>query len=246
MARRPPLTLRWKLVLLAFALVVLPAGIFGIIASRDASRALEATVGHQLHMVAANVGGDLEAALAEQQGKLRGWADQEVMREIIVGDVDKRVSRLLVGLPASTGQSRLPRHPRRRPDPQGRTIAAPPPTPMCLWGRERDRSARARRRRPRDRRSRAFSAGPAGASSSSPPRSATPRTRPRSSGVLVATYDWTRSAGALVRGVAPLPRPDGPRRRDPRASTSVGTLIGALVATPGHYQVGTPTSRARG
>jgi hypothetical protein len=39
-----------------------------------------------------DVGGDLEAALAEQQGKLRSWARQDVMREIIVGDVDKRIA----------------------------------------------------------------------------------------------------------------------------------------------------------
>ncbi len=123
MARRPPLTLRWKLVLLAFALVVLPAGIFGIIASRDASRALEATVGHQLHMVAANVGGDLEAALAEQQGKLRGWAHQDVMREIIVGDVDKRIATSLqaqqAGDPAYLDLFVV--------DPTGRTIASSNP-----------------------------------------------------------------------------------------------------------------------
>ncbi|MEB2285247.1 MAG: hypothetical protein B6D46_07425 [Polyangiaceae bacterium UTPRO1] len=95
MTRRPTLTLRGKLVLLAFALVTLPAGIFGVIASRDASRALEATIGHQLHLIAADVGGDLEAALAEQQGKLRAWARQDVMREIIVGDVDKRIATFL-------------------------------------------------------------------------------------------------------------------------------------------------------
>jgi signal transduction histidine kinase len=95
MARRPPLTLRWKLVLLAFVLVTLPAGLFGVIASRDASRALDATVGHQLHMIAADVGGDLDAAIVEQQGKLRAWARQDVMREIIVGDVDKRIATFL-------------------------------------------------------------------------------------------------------------------------------------------------------
>ena len=39
--------------------------------------------------------GDLAAALAEQQGKLRGWAHQGVMREIIVGDVDKRIASFL-------------------------------------------------------------------------------------------------------------------------------------------------------
>jgi len=89
------LSLRLKLVLLAFALVVVPGGLFGMMASRDAARALEATAGRQLHMVAGNVAGDLEAALAEQQGKVRGWAHQDVMREIIVGDVDKRIATFL-------------------------------------------------------------------------------------------------------------------------------------------------------
>ena len=121
----PPrqLSLRWKLVLLAFVLVVLPASIFGVIASRDASRALEATVGHQLHMVAADVGGDLEAALVEQQGKLRAWAHQDVMREIIVGDVDKRIATFLqaqqAGDPAYLDLFVV--------DPNGRTIASSNP-----------------------------------------------------------------------------------------------------------------------
>jgi len=59
MSRRPIFSLRLKLVLLAFVLVVVPAGIFGVIASRGASRALEATVGHQLNMVAGDVARDL-------------------------------------------------------------------------------------------------------------------------------------------------------------------------------------------
>jgi two-component system sensor histidine kinase HydH len=89
------LSLRLKLVILAFVLVVVPAGIFGVIASRSASRALEATIGHQLHMIASDVARDLEATLAEQQSNLRGWARQDVMREIIVGDVDKRIATFL-------------------------------------------------------------------------------------------------------------------------------------------------------
>ncbi len=123
MSRRPPLTLRWKLVLLAFVLVVVPAGIFGVIASRDASRALEATVGHQLHMVAADVGGDLETAIVQQQGTLRAWARQDVMREIIVGDVDKRIATFLraqqAGDPAYLDLFVV--------DPNGRTIASSNP-----------------------------------------------------------------------------------------------------------------------
>lgn len=123
MSRPRQLSLRWKLLLLAFVLVVLPASIFGVIASRDASRALEATVGHQLHMVAADVGGDLEAALAEQQGKLRAWTHQDVMREIIVGDVDKRIATFLqaqqAGDPAYLELFVV--------DPTGRTIASSNP-----------------------------------------------------------------------------------------------------------------------
>ena len=109
--------------LLAFVLVVVPAGIFAVIASRDASHALEATVGHQLHMVAADVGGDLEAVLVEQQGKLRAWARQDVMREIIVGDVDKRIATFLraqqAGDPAYLDLFVV--------DPNGRTIASSDP-----------------------------------------------------------------------------------------------------------------------
>jgi signal transduction histidine kinase len=99
--RRPTPSLRAKLVLLAFALVIVPGSLFGVMASRDASRALEATVGHQLHMVAEDVARDVEDDLTEQLGKIRGWARQEVMREIIVGDVDKRIATLLQSLRAS-------------------------------------------------------------------------------------------------------------------------------------------------
>jgi two-component system, NtrC family, sensor histidine kinase HydH len=91
----PTLTLRAKLVLLAFVLVIVPGGIFGATASRDAARALEATVGHQLSMVAGDVAGDLATALADQEGKVGVWTRQGVMREIIVGDVDKRIASFL-------------------------------------------------------------------------------------------------------------------------------------------------------
>src|SRR5262249_26346794 len=52
--------------------------------------------------------------------EVRGWARQDVMREVIVGDVDKRVSRLLVGI-----REHNPAYlDLRVSDASGRTVAA--------------------------------------------------------------------------------------------------------------------------
>lgn len=194
MAHRPTLTLRWKLVMLAFVLVTLPAGLFGVIASRDASRALEATVGHQLHMIAADVGGDLEAALLEQEGKLRSWARQDVMREIIVGDVDKRIASFLqaqhAGDPSYLDLFVV--------DPRGSTVASSDPrligvSPPPLADRRGDAAAQA-----------VFLRGPL-------PDTRTgrrvlelaapivdPESPETSLGGLLALYDWTKLTGVAA------------------------------------------------
>ena len=92
------MSVRTKLVLLSLALIVVPGAVFALLAAGDATRALEAAVGRQLATVASDAAQDLADQLREVHHEVRGWARQDVMREVIVGDVDKRVSRLLVGI----------------------------------------------------------------------------------------------------------------------------------------------------
>jgi two-component system, NtrC family, sensor histidine kinase HydH len=88
-------SLRTKLVALSLVLVVLPGSVFGLVAFRDARRALYQAVGRQLATVANDAGHDLGGLLGEQRDKLHVWARQDVMREILIGDLDKRVARFL-------------------------------------------------------------------------------------------------------------------------------------------------------
>lgn len=117
------LSVRTKLLLLSLALIVLPGTIFAVLAARDATRALDRAVGRQLATVASDAAQDLADELREMQHEVRGWARQEVMREVIVGDVDKRVSRFLVG-----AREHNPAYVDLRvTDRDGRTIAAADP-----------------------------------------------------------------------------------------------------------------------
>lgn len=121
--RIPTLSVRTKLLLLSLALIVLPGTIFAVLAARDATRALDRAVGRQLATVASDAAQDLADELREIEYEVRGWARQEVMREVIVGDVDKRISRLLVGI-----REHNPAYVDLRvTDRDGRTIAAADP-----------------------------------------------------------------------------------------------------------------------
>jgi signal transduction histidine kinase len=96
----PSLSVRTKLVLFSLVLIVVPGAVFALLAAGDTTRALEQAVGQQLAAVASDAAQDLADELREIQHEVRGWARQDVMRETIVGDVDKRISRLLLGLRA--------------------------------------------------------------------------------------------------------------------------------------------------
>lgn len=89
------LSLRTKLLLFALALVTLPGIVFALVAFAGARAALEHEVGIQLHETA-ELGADAVAAgLERARSDARSWASQDVMRELLVGDVDKRVSKFL-------------------------------------------------------------------------------------------------------------------------------------------------------
>jgi signal transduction histidine kinase len=89
------LSLRTKLLLFALGLVTLPGVVFALVAFSGARAALEREVGIQLHETAERGADALAAALERAQSDARSWASQDVMRDLVVGDLDKRVSRFL-------------------------------------------------------------------------------------------------------------------------------------------------------
>jgi signal transduction histidine kinase len=89
------LSLRAKLLLFALALVTVPGGVFALIAFSGTRAALEREIGIQLQQTAERGADAVAAALARAQSDARSWANQDVMRDLLVGDVDKRVSRFL-------------------------------------------------------------------------------------------------------------------------------------------------------
>jgi len=84
--------------LFSVLLIVLPGILLGLIAYTSARSALEQAVGRQLAEVAHDVVDELVEAIGNERRDLRGWARQDVMRDVIVGDLDKRLSRFLRSL----------------------------------------------------------------------------------------------------------------------------------------------------
>ncbi len=96
----PRLSLRNKLLLFAFALVALPGVLLGSLATRNASAALEAQVGRALAREASHTADHLSSVLRAERETLESFARQDLMRDVRVGDVDKRVSMALTALRA--------------------------------------------------------------------------------------------------------------------------------------------------
>ena len=101
MPRLPVYSLRAKLLLFSTALVIVPGIVFGVIAYVSAHRALENAVGRQLAEVAHDTAAEVTELIARERHNMRSWARQDVMREIVIGDLDKRISRFLTSLKES-------------------------------------------------------------------------------------------------------------------------------------------------
>ena len=82
---------------MSLASIVVPGAVFGLLAASNATAALEHAVAAQLATVARQAAQDVHGLLDEHRARVASWASQELMREILVGDVDKRISRFLVG-----------------------------------------------------------------------------------------------------------------------------------------------------
>jgi hypothetical protein len=87
--------LRFKLLLLTAILVIVPATLFGIIAYGSGRESLQRVIGRHLAQEAGNTAGRLAARLTAGRDTVRSCARQDLMREIRVGDIDKRISAFL-------------------------------------------------------------------------------------------------------------------------------------------------------
>lgn len=116
-------SLRVKLALLAAVLVLVPAAIYGTISLSSSRAALTEVIGRQLVEEAHSGADRLAGVLRSDRERLQGLAVQDVMREIRIADLDKRIASLLVsaqrGCDACTGLAVL--------DAGGKVVAASHP-----------------------------------------------------------------------------------------------------------------------
>jgi signal transduction histidine kinase len=87
-----------KLLLLSALLVLAPGLVLTLLAERNARRSLEEVVGRQLSREAGHTAERLSALIRAEQGSLESFARQDLMRDVRVADVDKRVSVALTTL----------------------------------------------------------------------------------------------------------------------------------------------------
>ena len=85
-------SLRTKFLVFAAALVLVPGVIYGAITVASSRATISRLVGRQLVAEARNGADRLATALRSEQARLQSFAGQDVMREIRVGDFDKRIS----------------------------------------------------------------------------------------------------------------------------------------------------------
>lgn len=88
-------SLRTKLLLFAAAIVLIPGGIYGAITLSSSRAALAQVVGRLLVEEAREGADRLATTLRSERERLESFATQDVMREIRIEDLDKRISSFL-------------------------------------------------------------------------------------------------------------------------------------------------------
>jgi signal transduction histidine kinase len=88
-------SLRNKLLLFAAALVLVPGVVLAVIAVRSGSDSLQRVIGLQLAREAGHTADRLSSVLRTERQTLANFARQDLMREVRVADIDKRVSMAL-------------------------------------------------------------------------------------------------------------------------------------------------------
>ncbi len=91
-------SLRTKLLVFVSALVLVPGAIYGAITVATSRATITQLAGRQLIAEARNGADRLAMALRSEQARLRSFAGQDVMREIRVRDLDKRISSFLASV----------------------------------------------------------------------------------------------------------------------------------------------------
>jgi signal transduction histidine kinase len=91
-------SLRTKLLLFSLLLIVVPGGVLGVALISSARNALTEAVGRQLAEAAHTAADSLARTLARERGELGTFARQDLMREIRIGDLDKRIAAFLLNL----------------------------------------------------------------------------------------------------------------------------------------------------
>lgn len=94
----PFFSLRTKLLFFAAALVLIPGGIYGAITLSSSRAALAQVVGRLLVEKAREVADRLTTTLRSERERLESFAAQDVMREIRIADLDKRISSFLASV----------------------------------------------------------------------------------------------------------------------------------------------------
>jgi two-component system sensor histidine kinase HydH len=94
-------SLRTKLLFFAAALVLVPGGIYGAITLSNSRTALAQVVGRQLVEEARGGADRLATTLRARSEGLASFAAQDVMREIRIADLDKRISSFLASVKRS-------------------------------------------------------------------------------------------------------------------------------------------------
>jgi signal transduction histidine kinase len=95
---QPTSSLRRKLLVFSALLVLVPGVALTALAERSARRALEEVIGRQLSREAGHTAERLSVLLRSELASLRSFARQDLMRELRVLDVDKRVAVALATL----------------------------------------------------------------------------------------------------------------------------------------------------
>ncbi|RMD85648.1 MAG: sensor histidine kinase, partial [Candidatus Dadabacteria bacterium] len=93
---------RGRLILLTSGALLVPAVLFAFIAYSHSSTALKRVIGRHFASEARNVAHAVAMNVVSALEMLRRTARQDLMRDLRVGDVDKRVSALLAGLANNT------------------------------------------------------------------------------------------------------------------------------------------------
>jgi len=91
-------SLRTKLLFFAAAIVLIPGGIYGAITLSSSRAALAQVVGRLLVEEAREGADRLATSLRSERARLESFATQDVMREIRIEDLDKRISSFLASV----------------------------------------------------------------------------------------------------------------------------------------------------